>query len=71
MQYAIGIPLVDDAFFTKKVASSTIFTFFISYEIKHSNCGDEYNLNKARVLLHPNVSNDDFPQQILVIKRPI
>jgi hypothetical protein len=35
------------------------------------NYGDKCNLNKAKALLHPNVSNDDFPQQIFMIKRPI
>jgi hypothetical protein len=53
---------VDEAFFVKKTTSSAIFTFFTNYEIKHSSCGDECNLNKVRALLHPSVSNDDFPQ---------
>jgi hypothetical protein len=61
---------VDDAFFAKESTSSTILTFFTSYEIKHLNCGDECNLNKVRALLHLNVSNDNFPQQIFMIKGP-
>jgi hypothetical protein len=51
---------VDDAVFAKKVSSSTIFTFFTKYEIKHLSCGDECNPNKVRALLHPSVSNDNF-----------
>ncbi len=51
--------------------SFTILTFFTNYEIEHSSCWDECNLNKARVLLHPNVPNDNFPQQIFMIKRPV
>jgi len=62
---------MDDAFFAKKSTSSTILTFFANYEIKHSNYGDEYNLNKAKALLHPNVSIDNFSQQIFMIKKPI
>ncbi len=62
---------VDDAFFAKKVTSSTIFTFFTNYEIMHLSCGDECNLNKVRALLHPSVLNDNFPQQIFITKRPI
>ncbi len=34
-------------FFAKKAASSTIFTFFTNYEIKHLSCGDECNFNKV------------------------
>jgi hypothetical protein len=62
---------VDDVFFAKKAKLSTILTFSTNYEIKYLNCGDECNLNKVRALLHPNVSNDDFSQQVFMIKKPI
>jgi hypothetical protein len=51
---------VDDAFFVKILILSTDLTFFASYEIKHPTCGDEYNLDKVKALLHPNVLNDNF-----------
>jgi hypothetical protein len=54
---------VDDVFFVRKLTLSTILTFFISYEIRYSSCGDECNFNKTRALLHPNVLNDIFPKK--------
>jgi hypothetical protein len=53
---------VNHAFFAKKSTLFTILTFFAKDEIKYPSCGDECNLDKARALLHPNVSNDNFPQ---------
>jgi len=34
---------------TRVATSSTVFTFFTSYEIKHWRCGDECNFNKVRL----------------------
>jgi hypothetical protein len=46
----------------------TILTFIANYEIRHSSFGDECNLVKVRALLHPNVSNDNFPKEIFMTK---
>jgi hypothetical protein len=35
-------------------------TFFINYEMRHPNCGDEWYFNNMRALLHPSVSNENF-----------
>jgi hypothetical protein len=59
---------VDDVVFAKKLTSFTILTFIANYEIRHSSFGDECNLVKVRALLHPNVSNDNFPKEIFMTK---
>jgi hypothetical protein len=41
-----------------------------SYEMKRLGCGDECNVDKARALLHPNVSKNNFSKEVFMVKGP-
>jgi len=38
--------------------------------MKHPCCGDEWNVDKARALLHPSVSKDKFSKEVFMVKGP-
>jgi hypothetical protein len=59
---------VDDVFFAYKLTLLTILTFLTNYEIKHQMAGIN---DKVKALLHPNLSNDNLPKEIFMIKKPI
>jgi hypothetical protein len=59
---------VDDVFFAYKLTLSNTLTFHTNYEIKHQMVGMNDNV---KALLHPNLSNDNLPKEIFIIKKPV
>jgi hypothetical protein len=59
---------VDDVFFAYKLTLSTTLTFLTNCEIKYQMVGIN---DKVKALLHPNLSNDNLPKEIFMIKKPI